>query len=709
MRQLIEFITSLQPVQVISQYTPAGNIRRDENGNLFFSLLGYEEYRWCGNGFFFGSSPVPYSIIDVLATSVFSNYIDAVRDIVARFKDALPEHLCGSTDVIANKAELLHTRLGELFGSHIPSNQLPGSSLLAFGDVAKLRSGAYTVVAGKVLNDFRESIPLLGSKKFSPTSVYLAIPLFSNTCTLAGMMVRSERSDKYDTYYTEVADTIAYMNMYQMQVGTSVFVHKTPDKAIAACSKPENADAHTVIVPAPKLYERPFAPDRCYIISSGDPAGLVPYCELASRAQMLHITRAGSTSELPLLGSLSWSGAIADILFDAMSGGNTELFNMYVPALKRSREIQQRLIAMLKSINRFELVYTVEHMFKEGLIWSSDAKEVYKTPSGYLYEDNHTRDVGGVAITNYLIEPLHASRFEAGEIFYRCKVVSHGEEREVSLPSHAFDSARVLTEYIQNTLSLSGQAMTVIPTLFESAYARPIISWLQKQFTELPIKRGTSFLGWQADRSKFFGPDFVASEDRVAGSTPEFKPTVPHLSAFASSEGTVSKNTYNELPDPFRRVVEACAGIIARSYCNSELTPIQYKDTPSTRAALKEIFKLVGQGKLVRLNPNFRKGLELQPFQGYPVLAAGYNCHQALASKAGILLLGEQGEVIEETTDSDIASCAMCVRYVLTELPRWIIRQDGLPCVFSSEDVTSDLVIEDGKKVLDTFFPSQDS
>lgn len=713
MQNLAQFITSLHAADVVATLPNLRGVAVDDNGTcrVRLEVKGKEmTFRKYGDAFYTLGNHIPYNIIDLVVMALLNTsegdtgelYKEAVRRLVRDYGHLLSSALRAATHDVARSAHMLYFCQFHLLNKC--QLDRTGKEALGFGWMTNVPG--VSLVKGVTWNMVKRFLFLSGKDKPENESI-LVLPMYSSPCQLAAFLVRtaSSKEGEWETYWTGMENKLAYSGVGFFHEGMKLFAHQTPEEYMqAVMSVKSAAECHTYLIPAEPSNADTWYPPACYVVTDGKPEELLKFSVLASTPSWIEVTSAQHVDYLDALGVMSWNGAVADAVVDCLTAGTPLMdVDMLKPLMRGNRDVVQRVVRKLEGMGHMQTAYNVSQMFKEGLIWSTGEQEVYATPMGYVYEDARNRAIGGAQVTNFTVTPRMSARFEAGDLCYRCSVNLRGDVREMDIPAHVFETPRRMAEYIQTAAALSGNPPEVQPTVFEAAYARPVLGYLHQKFSEMSPVRGISCMGWNLMRTKFNGPDFVSAE-HIMREIPVLKPGVGHLDVFTPRMDYAKQKKYKELPESFQRVLEACAGIIARSYANSELTPVLYKDTPVTRSVLKELFASAGQERVVRLNPNFRKGAELQVFQGYPVLATGYNSNQACASQVGMILLGEMGEEIDK--QEDVSGAAAALRYVLEELPAWIIRQDGLPCVFSSVDVTSNMIVSDGRGVLEEFFAS---
>lgn len=182
------------------------------------------------------------------------------------------------------------------------------------------------------------------------------------------------------------------------------------------------------------------------------------------------------------------------------------------------------------------------------------------------------------------------------------------------------------------------------PRLLEKPASKLLSALWTARAEAVPRDIGCDWLGWSGNRSRFFGIGWVADKNGVNGMRMRYHPSQELFENF-DPRGPV---TLSDLPPPpnyldegMQDLLNVAAAWMGRGYVGRTLNPVEFLDTPGTRALLSRLFRLLGQHKPLRLNPNLRSLDREKDFSltGYPVLAEGYTALQSERSTLPFVLL----------------------------------------------------------------------
>lgn len=707
--------------QLFAQTYAEQNSISGYGNDIYCAFSGVGRFRIHAGGFvaddILSSNIKAASIIDIKAMMRGNaggwdlTYRETVGAIVRKFKNILPAGITDQPIIDRIAEEALKRR--RIFNACVCKSRsmsdLPGGlALRTNGDIGTLMAvGGASYLNSHDVVQLEDKLRKIGVNVKLPNTSVILIPYFSNAYTVSCIeLIQGKRNSDNITVWLDNKEVALscllglgdnYKCFMETQLSDVIKDMKRSVEDYAAFfSVIRNADGDG----AGWLPKNFF-----YVRRNENPLSLAAPAALVRLGSSCVITRHPSINDSAMSGnSVTWRDAVADAVVFLLEQHDafTPQVTFLLKTVRQDNTIKLLIKDRLEAIGRFVLSDQLETELRDGAIWEDPQGCLYSTPGGYLWEESSTRRLGGTLISNFTITPTYSVRYDTGEM-YRAMTLSVGNEtRDILLNPSSFDTTKRLSERIEETVALSGNPTIISPAIFDFVHSRPIITWLMRNYADLPIKLGTSYIGWNPTRTKFVGTGFCTNENGVDKVDCMYRPGIDYLRYFSSDASACQKSPVTEgVPMELMTLAWQCAGIIMRNYAGHTLVPVTYAGDKCTRESIQRVFSHAGQLRAVQLNKNMRAMGEIECIQGYPFVAQGYNRSQAKACKMGMILLGEEGAQIGPFTPEAEEAAGRYIRYIIETLPLYLIKNCG-PTFAPSVGVIPDKALEEeGKKVID--------
>lgn len=638
-------------------------------------------------------------------------YREAVGAIVRKFKTILP---AGATDQavidrIADEALKKRRVFNACVCKSRSLSDLPGGlSLRANNDLGALMAvGGVSYLTSHDLVSLEDKLRKIGVNVKLPNSSVLLVPYFSNAHTISCIeLIHGKRNAENTTIWLDNKE-LALSGLLGLGDTYKCFMELQLSDVIKDMKRSvEDYAAFFSVMINPDGEGSGWLPKNFFYVRRDDnPMSLSIPAALVRHGSACVITRYPAISDSVRMGnSITWRDAVADAIVELLERHETftPQIQFLLQTVRRDRHVKMLIKDRLEALGKFVLSDQLETELRDGAIWEDAQGCLYSTPSGYLWEEPSTRRVGGVLVSNFTVTPTYSVRYNTGELYKAMELTVGNETRDILLSPSSFDTVKRFSERIEETVALSGNPTTISPAVFDFVHSRPIITWLMRNYADLPIKLGTSYIGWNPTRTKFVGTGFCVHDDAIESVDCMYRPGIDYLRYFSSESGKSNKSPLTEgIPMCLMQLSWQCAGIIMRSYSGHTLVPVTYAGDKCTRETIQRVFSYAGQLRAVQLNKNMRAMGEIDCIQGYPFVAQGYNRSQAKACKVGMILLGEEGTQLDPETPEVEEKAGMYIRYIMETLPLYLIKNCG-PSFMPTVGIIPDSALEEeGKKVID--------
>ena len=371
----------------------------------------------------------------------------------------------------------------------------------------------------------------------------------------------------------------------------------------------------------------------------------------------------------------------------------------------RLNKTQVRLVSdSLRTQHLFPLADSMAELVESGPIVKMDRVSIYATPYGY-YASGRTA-FNKTEITNFTIELKSNVVFPGSpDLFHEGFLHFNGNVYPTMFRDRDFDSHRTveaaarLAEAQRPTLR---SQISLLPSVPDRTNIKYVLSYLSSVSAHLPIKDGISHLGWNADRSRFFGRAWEATENGVTiHADRPTHPGYPYFEYFSQDIQDARSVDYAAVPSGLKQLIAQVLAIVARGYFRHAVGPIVVKNSPEARTILSEMFKATGQLKPIILSFNMRAVEDLESLYGFPGYAFGYTQGQISSSKLGLVMLGDSGMDFAGSIESERLTLARAVfRQLLTQVLPWFIRTKGASHRFASYVTYEGSLLREGASLI---------
>lgn len=714
---LLEVVT---PQLFAHAYAEPGSIISQE-GEVFCEFANLGRLRIHAGGFvadnIYNSTFKAGSVIDIKAmmrtnaSGWETTYREAVGAVVRKFKTILPAGFTDQLNIDRMAEDALNRR--RVFNACVCKSRslsdLPGGlALRTNNDLASLLSiGGVSYLSSYDIQSLEAKLRKLGVNAKLPKVSVLLIPYFSNVYTISCIeLIFGKRNSSNMVIWLDDKE-VAISGLLGLGESYNCFLESNLGDALSDMRKSiEDKSVFFSAMINPDGAGVGWIPSKfLYVRRDDNPLSLITPTHLVRNGATCVVTNYPSLRDSAIMGnSMSWGDAVADSVVRLL-----EEYDSYTPqvqlllrTVRTERNIKIRIKERLEAIGKFVLSDQLEVELRDGIIWEDTQGALYSTASGYLWEEPGSRKLGGTLVSNFTIQPNYSVRYDTGELYKAMTVTVGGETRELLLSPSSMDTVKKFSERVEEAIALSGNPTLISPAIFDFLHGRPIITWLMRCYSELPIRLGSSYIGWNATRTKFIGTGFYVQDGDIVSAECMYRPGVEYLKYFAANGSKLSKTPMAEgIPMDLMKLIWQCAGIIMRSYSGHVLTPVEYVNDKGTRETMQRIFYNAGQTGIVQLNKNMRAMGDIDYIQGYPYVAQGYNRSQAKACKAGMILLGEEGIQLDAFTPEAEMQAGQYLRYVIETLPAYLIKNCG-PSFVPDVGVIPPRVLEgEGKKIID--------
>lgn len=714
---LLEIITP----QIFAQtYATPGSISGQDN-DIYCNFQGVGRFRIHAGGFvaddIVGSNVKAGSVIDIKAMMRVNSggwdltYRETVGALVRKFKNLLPAGFVDQPiiDRIADEAIKRRRVFNACVCKSRPLSDLPGGlSLRAGTDLGILQAvGGVSYLTSHDMESLEDKLKRIGVKVKLPRTSALLVPYFSNAHTVSCIeLICGKRSAENIVIWLDTKE-VAISGLLGLSESSKCFMEVQLADVIRDMKRSveEYADFFSIMVNPDGEGVGWIPKTFFYVQRSDDPLSLTTPAVLVKNGASCVITRYPAIRDSAMAGnSTTWRDAIAEAVTDLLEREDsfTPQVQFLLKTVRSDNHIKMLIKDRLDKLGKYVLSDQLELELRDGAIWEDSQGCLYSTPSGYLWEEPNTRRVGGVLVSNFTVTPTYSVRYDTGELYKAMQLTVGKETRDILLSPASFDTVKKFSEQVEETIALSGNPTLISPAIFDFVHSRPIITWLMRNYADLPIKLGTSYIGWNPTRTKFVGTGFCIQDDKLNSIDCMYRPGVDYLRYFRANADCATKSpVWEGIPMDLLKLIWQCAGILMRSYSGHTLVPVSYTGDKCTRETIQRIFAYAGQDRAVQLNKNMRAMGEIACIQGYPFVAQGYNRSQARACKVGMILLGEDGIQLDPFTPEAEKQAGQFLRYILETLPLYLIKNCG-PSFMPTVGIIPDSVLEEeGKKVID--------
>lgn len=404
--------------------------------------------------------------------------------------------------------------------------------------------------------------------------------------------------------------------------------------------------------------------------------------EPIAAAAALHLLRPGLRAESKLLpvgptgASYKWLNfLVAEALRQLLQEKKlTPAIQTFLDTSRIDIPEQQRLVTALHQHGLNGLATTVADYMKRGPVYRDEGIALYEEINGYYLSK---KGVLRTPISNFtlkfksnLVFPDHHDSYHSGS------VVFNGVCSPLCLNRDALDSSRELETAVRGAWTRHGGG-TLVPSIGDRVGVKYLQAYIRSVTPKLPVGHGLNKLGWNEDRSVFYGPAWRVRE-KIENFEHTFHPDVNVL-GFYNTDIYEDAPLLGGLSSGLCSIIAQAVAMVVRSYLYMPIQSICIQNTPFNRDLLKQVFAGMNQVDLVRLNPNVRTNTSVLPgLCGYPFVGCGYSHAQVKQATLPAFMLVEDGNMMfGEAEESEVKLASALLRQAVTKVALWMIQTEG--------------------------------
>lgn len=695
---LSDILAAVPPVSFMVDYFLSASIR-ETCGVLSGNMLGGERMRCVGNGFFAenleSSRMIGGSVVDVLAASLLRRggsgmeaYKAAIESLISRYADRMP-HGAGDPNVImAAAAEALETRKAYTLAlcTRVDTYNMDQATRSLLGHVPAPPSGCGSVLGRQQVKSLQAYLEKLDGKLKLADAPAVVLAWMADAATIACLDIYQQPPGSQKKTRTTVwvqPYTYGILGLPRVSPGTPV--------QIESSYKVFCRQHHTnscMVMDNPKGTMVPYVPGEA--VCAGDPD-----CGDSLKLVPLHTAGCKISIATATGGITTWAHKTIDNVLTMLreDGRVTDRSRTLLETIRSVPGVKGLLFSRLEEFSMFEVLQALRYYFRKSVLHGSKGKNLYIAPTGFVVETEKTNISDPVS--NFTFTPLHSVRFSMNDMHFYGTLTIKGDSKIVSIPDSALDSVKKFLSSIRESCALLFDTTTQAPTLFDTKEAKIILDWLVRAYSQKPQYPGTNVLGWDGARKRYYGVDFVCNESGHTSTSVYLHPSIRYFEYFAAT-GLLSDTPENIVPG-LHVLCLKCAAMLARSFYCRPACAILFRSSVATDTTLQTVFTMLGQKCSVKLNPNMRENGDITAFQGYPVLATGYNLAQSNSVTASVVLTGDFGADLESCSMEQAVAAGRYLKRICEELPAVLLQ--GAQVEFS-ESVSEAALLEEGTQLI---------
>jgi hypothetical protein len=341
------------------------------------------------------------------------------------------------------------------------------------------------------------------------------------------------------------------------------------------------------------------------------------------------------------------------------AGSLTSEIRLFLDTARPALNEQTQIFSELKKFNLYTLAGEIADYMRAGPVFQADNVSLFETPEGYYI----TRKEGDykTQVANFTVQLETNLTFpDSDELFHTGYLTFQGCRYPLMLENRSLDRAQDFESSARS--ALAHQDVELMPAVSDRAGVKHAQAYLRAMTATLPRVDGLMRLGWSGRRDSFVTPTCRIRETALE-THHVFHPSVDVLKSYRTT-GLEDLGYQGRLSPGLSALVAQATALVARSFLNLPVKPIQIRNSPSARHILLEVFRGLGQKEIIRLNFNIRaNNTELRGTDGYPFVAYGYTTGQIERSTLPAFILGEEGTTLEgevSTEELNYAAIMLC-------------------------------------------------
>lgn len=382
---------------------------------------------------------------------------------------------------------------------------------------------------------------------------------------------------------------------------------------------------------------------------------------------------------------------ILDECFEALlEDGLSPSAKLMLEASQLDEKERRDILVRLHDARAYDAAESVRKFLRVVLVHKDDRSLLYSTPDGYLVAKDESAEK--LPVTNFVLDILHNIVFpDSQDVFHVADLTINANKRRIVLKPTDIDRISDLETAVR--FASGGDNETLddkLPTVRDKGCGRIMSSYLRYKISEVPRLEGIPFLGWNDQKTRFYGPYWYA--DKRAGCIPfeaELHPFKQDMQYFSNVPFS-ARSLHTDIPSCAATVIAQYASMLVRSYLGYAGNSVHYVNNDKHSNLLHAVFGALGQhcgmpACNVRNYIGAAHSANVNTFSGLPRLVITPQATEAdnkrTRSKPGgfEFCLGAQGCIFEdieqvEIREDDIKSCAAHVVFAVLD---WILRTEA--------------------------------
>lgn len=370
--------------------------------------------------------------------------------------------------------------------------------------------------------------------------------------------------------------------------------------------------------------------------------------------------------------------------------GFTASTKLLLEAAQINEQERFTLLAKLHDARAYDTAEGVRKFLRVVLVHKDEKSLLYATPDGYLTARDESADK--VPVTNFVLDVTSNIVFpDSQDVFHAADLTIDGHRRSIVLKPTDIDrivDLEAAVRFASGNLDSEEILENKLPTVRDKNCGRIMSSYLRHKISEAPRIEGIPFLGWNDQRTRFYGPYWYA--DKKAGCIQYdavMHPFKVDMQYFANAP-FAARSLHLDLPSGAATVIAQYASMLVRSYLHYPVGAIHYYDDDKHVQAFSSLFDALGQRYMITASPNKRNTSGVvedagRIFKGLPYLvrsfSEGLNTRTVDFIRSAAFCLGAQGCVLNDIEnfkprENDIKSCTAHVVFAVLE---WILKTEA--------------------------------
>jgi hypothetical protein len=361
-------------------------------------------------------------------------------------------------------------------------------------------------------------------------------------------------------------------------------------------------------------------------------------------------------------------------------------------------EFVPRLSQMLKDGKHFELLKAlIRHVRNKVLLVLSDTEKLIQTDQGYAYVVKNVTTY----LTNFLLDIRRSISFpNSNDLYHEAMVVKGDQTFPVMFMHSALSRPGTLLPIINKPMNGKMPEQCInFNTERGNGIAR-LVQYFNMKVGESPMVEGIADLGWTIDRSKFYGPSWIADKDGIRYTGMVHHPDTPFLTLHYNAKENPVRRVYDQLPVECMNLIAQIIAMVFRQFHNVPLLAVPILRDQAGEVLLREMFNAIGQHSPVHYNESqWQRGKDTR---GFPVYGTGCDYHRTKNLKQGVFMLTDRGYAVSTVyAQEDYERAGQTLREVMHSCIEWMLTGENVTFEYHRSVDPTCILSKEGKRIIE--------